>query len=191
MEKIALVALGANLPSEKGEPRETLAAALDLLAAEGGRLTALSRWLSTPAHPAGSGPDYVNAAAAFEGFAAPEAALAALHGAEAALGRVRERRWGARSIDLDLIAFDDCVRPDRATAEAWAANPAAARGEATPDRLILPHPRLAERSFVLVPLAEIAPHWRHPLTGASVAEMLALRPEAERAAVVPLSSARP
>jgi len=78
------------------------------------------------------------------------------------------------------------VLPDAATQAAWAALPPAQQIARTPDRLILPHPRLAERAFVLVPLAEVAPDWTHPVTGRSVADMLAALPEGDRTAVVPL-----
>lgn len=135
-------------------------------------LRRVSRFYATPAYPAGSGPDYVNACAAFYSDAPPEALLAALHAVEAGLGRVRDGgRWAARGIDLDLLAVGDDIRPDAATQDRWRALPPARQQHETPDRLILPHPRLQDRGFVLVPLAEIAPGWHHPRTGQSIAAM--------------------
>lgn len=182
---LALIALGSNLSSSAGYPNVTLRAALVACAQLPGlRLRAVSRFYATPAFPAGSGPDYVNACAALETALPPEDLLAALHGIEAALGRRRDgTRWGARAIDLDLLACGTAVAPDESVQDAWRALPPDRQRVETPDRLILPHPRLQDRAFVLVPLADIAPGWRHPRTGQSVARMLAALPPAERASV--------
>ena len=176
---LALVALGANLSSWAGPPHRTLTAALAAMPGQGLRVVALSRFWRTPAHPAGSGPDYVNAAAAVECGQGPETVLAALHRIEAEFGRVRDGgRWQARGIDLDLLAMGDLVLPDAATQDSWRGLPPDDQSRLAPDRLILPHPRLQDRGFVLAPLAEIAPAWVHPRTGRSVASMLAaLGPE--------------
>lgn len=185
---IALIALGANLPSCAGLPLATLRTALARLAADPDlTLTGVSRFWQSPAHPAGSGPDYLNGCARLETrLAAPEL-LARLHAVEAGLGRVRDGgRWQSRGIDLDLIACGRAVAPDAATQTVWRALPPARQAVDAPDRLILPHPRMQDRAFVLLPLAEIAPDWVHPLTGASVRQMAAALPEAARAGLTPL-----
>jgi 2-amino-4-hydroxy-6-hydroxymethyldihydropteridine diphosphokinase len=179
-----LIALGANLPSAAGDPRATLEAALAEMAARGLEVTARSGWHRTPSWPPGSGPDYVNGAAALAAGLAPTDVLGALHAVEAQLGRTRNARWAPRACDLDLLASGDAVLPDAATARAWMAlAPDRQRAEA-PRELILPHPRMHERGFVLAPLAEVAPDWVHPLLGLSVAEMLAALPPAALAGIV-------
>lgn len=148
---------------------------------------AKSRLFESPAFPPGSGPDFVNAVILVETSLPPEALLAQLHSVEAAHGRVRTRRWGPRTLDLDLLAWGDAVRPNSTVWKSWADLPAARQAQEAPGELILPHPRLAERAFVLVPLLDIAPAWRHPVTGRSVAEMAAALPAADRAGIKPLS----
>lgn len=154
-----LVALGANLPAADGAPPlltlQRAAAGLDAL--PGLRLAALSRWIRTPPEPPLPGaPDFINGLARLEGEAEPVALLAALHAIEAAAGRVRPFPNAPRSLDLDLIALGDLVR--------------AAPGP------VLPHPRAHLRRFVLQPLAEVAPGWRHPVLGETVETLLARLP---------------
>ena len=171
-EQTYLIALGGNLLSETGPPETTLRAALAQVASAGARVEAVSRMFRTPCFPAGAGPDYVNAAAvlAFDGN--PAEMLQLLHEIEAAFGRARQQRWGQRTLDLDLLAAGSQVLPDRATFEAWQAMPLEQQMRRTPDRLILPHPRLHERAFALVPLNDVASDWVHPVLKRTVADML-------------------
>ena len=143
----------------------------------------------TPAFPAGSGSEFANAVVICD---APKvnaaAALAAAHAIEAEFGRERTLRWGARTLDIDLIAAGPSggqIAPTLATATHWRDMPMDAQLTATPDTLILPHPRVADRSFVLVPLVDIAPDWIDPLSGLNARALLAARPAQERASVVP------
>jgi 2-amino-4-hydroxy-6-hydroxymethyldihydropteridine diphosphokinase len=158
---MVLIGLGANLPGSGGAPpRATLVWALGRINALAGlRLHAVSGfWDSAPVPPSGQ-PRYVNAVAAYAGEADPDALLGLLHALEAEAGRVRGERNAARSLDLDVLDLNGMVRPAPAP--------------------VLPHPRLAERGFVLHPLAEVAPGWRHPVTGASIQALLAGLPEGE------------
>lgn len=158
-----LIGLGANLPSDSfGSPRETLEAALGELERRGIRVVRRSRWYeSAPVPPSGQ-PWYVNGVAAVETGLDPAALLAALHEVEHEFGRVRGARNAARVVDLDLIAYGEVVRPG-------------------PEAPILPHPRAAERAFVLLPLAEVAPGWRLPGAGpgGTLAALIARLPEGQ------------
>lgn len=143
-----------------------LRAAGEVAALPGLRLVALSRlWDSAPVPPSGQ-PRFVNAVLRLEGEAEPAPLLAALHAVEARFGRVRGAPNAARTLDLDLIDLDGMVR------------------DLPP---LLPHPRMRLRAFVVAPLAEVAPGWRHPVTGESVEALLAALPEADRDACRPLA----
>ncbi len=181
-----LVALGSNATEREHSNVQLLKQAVAEIKAEGLVTLRLSRLFSTPAFPAGAGPDFVNAALVVESPLPPEGVLAILHRVEARMGRVRRERWGQRVIDLDLLASGDRVLPDEAALRDWMALPLTEQMRRAPDRLILPHPRMHERGFVLVPLADVAPDWRHPLTGQSVREMLAALDPAEIAAIRPI-----
>lgn len=182
----ALIALGGNLPSAKGAPKYTLIAAIAEISRRGLYVQLLSRFFHTPCFPVGAGPDYVNAVIQVSSDRLPGDLLVILHKIEADFARVRDHRWGMRTLDLDLIAVGNQILPDGGTYRRWQGLAMADQLRQTPDELILPHPRLQDRGFVLVPLCDIAPDWIHPVSGLSAAEMLAALPEAAVAEVRPL-----
>ncbi len=183
----ALVALGSNLDLDGLSPPDLVARAMEEVAALG-RAAVRSRLWRSPAWPLG-GPEYVNSAMSLQSDLGPDALLGALHAIEARWGRERVARWGARTLDLDLLAYDEAVRPDAATQGAWRMLPAERQEREAPDRLILPHPRMQDRGFVLGPLAEVAPGWRHPLIGRTVQEMLGALPPGTLDGMEPLAEA--
>lgn len=149
------IGIGANLPSSFGTTRETCERAVAALATAGLRIVARSRWYETAPMPTSDQPWYVNGVVAVETDVNPTELLQILHEIEARFGRVRRIRNEARVLDLDLLAYDDRVASDPTAAP------------------ILPHPRLRERAFVLLPLAELAPDWRHPETGERIDALIA------------------
>ena len=153
----ALVAIGANLPSAAGTARETCVAAVAALADRGLAVVRRSRWFESPPDPPSDQPWYVNGVVAVTTDLSPEALLAVLQAIESGFGRVRGARNAARTLDLDLIDYDGLVRPG-------------------PEAPVLPHPRMDRRAFVLYPLADIAPNWRHPRSGIALTDLIKALP---------------
>ena len=183
----AYIALGGNLNFRDVLPQATLASAISELAAGPSRLRGVSRFFRTPCFPAGAGPDYVNAVVHIETTLSPEALLQELHRIEASHARQREQRWGMRTLDLDLIDLGSNVLPDQKRYDRWRTLPLDAQMQEVPEQLILPHPRVQDRAFVLVPLCDIAPDWCHPVLNKTAAELLETLPKAEIEAVIPIN----
>jgi 2-amino-4-hydroxy-6-hydroxymethyldihydropteridine diphosphokinase len=144
-DEAVLIALGSNMEGEFGSSKALLTAALEGFASAGLAVSARSSWWRSASWPDPNLPDYLNGVARVETALSPDGVLAALQGLETRFGRRRGGRNAPRTLDLDLIAHGRIVM---------------AR-----DELVLPHPRAAERLFVMGPLAEIAPDWMHPVLG--------------------------
>ena len=149
-----LIGIGGNLASARfGPPRKTLAAALVALEAEGAQVIVRSAWYRTAPVPPSDQPWFVNAVASLATALCPPDLLAVLQAVEIRFGRVRSEPNAARVLDLDLLDYRGLVTKTAS--------------------LVLPHPRLHYRRFVLVPLAEIAPAWHHPLLRLTAGQLLA------------------
>jgi 2-amino-4-hydroxy-6-hydroxymethyldihydropteridine diphosphokinase len=159
MHNSIFVGAGANLPHERyGSPRQTLEAALGALGRRGIHTVCVSPWYRTAPVPVSDQPWFENAVVEVATDLPADALLAELHAVEAAFGRARTVPNAARPIDLDLLDY---------------------RGEIAsggPGKATLPHPRMAGRGFVLRPLADLAPDWRHPVTGQPISDLLAALP---------------
>ncbi len=159
-----LIGLGANLPHPvHGPPRATCEAALAALEAAGVSVVGRSPWYQSAPVPPSDQPDFVNGVVEAASDLSPGDLLAIMHRIEADFGRVRRQVNAARVLDLDLLAHGDRV---------------SAPGE-LPE---LPHPRMVERAFVILPLAALAPGWRHPVSGLDAAELARRLPEGQWAA---------
>ncbi|MGC6511621.1 MAG: 2-amino-4-hydroxy-6-hydroxymethyldihydropteridine diphosphokinase [Parvibaculales bacterium] len=147
-----LLGVGSNLPFGSLKPVEVVDAAIAELGRRKIRLLRKSPYyLTPPMGPAGQ-PDYVNAVFVVSANYRPEVLLDKLHEVEAVFGRQRRVKWGARSLDLDLLDW---------------------HGHQVPKRPELPHPGIGKRAFVLLPLHDVVPGWRHPLSRLTAREMLA------------------
>ncbi|MGJ8563502.1 MAG: 2-amino-4-hydroxy-6-hydroxymethyldihydropteridine diphosphokinase [Alphaproteobacteria bacterium] len=152
----AYIALGANLSNRKA----AFIKALKKLESHGVSVRAVSGLWQSPSWPPGQGhPDYLNAVAEVEFFGAPESLLDILHTVEADFGRVRSERNAPRPMDLDILDFGG-MRLDS-------------------ERLILPHPRMLSRGFVLFPLSQVAPDWRDPMSANHLEHFIARIPLSE------------
>ena len=174
---LALIAAGSNASFGQVDPGETIVSAFLRLAEIGGVIRSKSTLYRTPAFPPGAGPDFVNAACVLATNQTPAGLLETLHGIEVEFGRERRQRWGPRTLDLDLIAYGNQILPDLKTFQTWSDLPLHEQQSQAPECLILPHPRMHERAFVLVPLSDVAPDWRHPVYGRTVEQMLKLLPK--------------
>jgi 2-amino-4-hydroxy-6-hydroxymethyldihydropteridine diphosphokinase len=160
---VILIGIGANLPSKYGPPDQTILAAFKALEARGMAVKALSRiWLSAPV-PESSQPWYRNAVAAVETDMDAAHVLRLLKQIERSFGRETARKNAARMIDLDVLAYHDLIMDD------------------VDIQIQIPHPRMHERAFVLYPLQEVAPNWRHPLwPDKTLAEWIAALPVSQK-----------
>ena len=148
-----VVALGSNMAGGFASSEALLEAALARFPGAGLPILERSQWWRSAAWPDPSGPEYRNAVAVVEGRQDPAGVLQALFSIEHAFARTRGARNAPRTLDLDLIAYG--------------------RQVIDAPGLVIPHPRAHERLFVMGPLAEIAPAWRHPALGATAAELAA------------------
>lgn len=149
---IGFIGFGANLSN----PKDSFLAAIEQLVEQGVHVLARSSLWASPAWPAGANqPDYTNAVVKIQTDIEAEALLAILHAIEASLGRVRTVKNAARTLDLDLLLYGDEKRAS--------------------EYLTLPHPRMLDRAFVLLPLCEIAPDWLTYLAKLSTSDVEAMR----------------
>ncbi len=147
-----LIALGSNISGPWGNPAETMVRAIKEMAASDLKVEKVSRFLLTAPYGNVNQPAFINAAAQIATHLPPLALLEKLHTIEKCGGRKRAMRWGPRSLDLDIIDYHGLILSS--------------------PRLTLPHPGVADRFFVLKPIAEMNLHWKHPVLHMTAAQLL-------------------
>jgi 2-amino-4-hydroxy-6-hydroxymethyldihydropteridine diphosphokinase len=158
-----LIGIGSNLDGPWGSPQETVRRAITGLYRRPLRLLKASRAIVSAPYGRTDQPDFVNAAVAIDTALEPHALLEHLHAIERSAGRQRTLHWGPRTLDLDLLDYHGLVI-------AGARDPdGACEGHRA---LVLPHPGIPDRAFVLQPIAEIAPNWHHPVLGETALTLL-------------------
>lgn len=167
----SLISFGTNQASRKNDLRSTADEALERLRNFSEiTIEAVSRPYRTPAFPAGNGPDFLNLVFIIESVRPAHEILGILHAIESNMGRVRKERWAPRICDLDLLLSGSKILPDLDAVRAQMQMSDDEAQQTTPDQLIVPHPRMHRRSFVLVPALDIAASWQHPVTGRTLSD---------------------
>jgi 2-amino-4-hydroxy-6-hydroxymethyldihydropteridine diphosphokinase len=158
---VILLGLGANLTGPWGGPEDSLSRTLKELEKQEVKIAARSSFYVTSPFGVTGQPAFVNAVVAIRCISSPNRLLALCKALERSAGRVKTARWQPRPLDIDVLDYHSVVTPG------WSR-----MTDAADARLVLPHPGIAERLFVLAPLGEIAPFWHHPVTGALPAAMI-------------------
>ncbi len=166
-----LIALGSNVSVNLTESLAVVAESIQLLSNKTIEISSKSKYYQTPAFPNGAGPNFINCVLAAETELAPEQLLERFHEIEAILGRTRNKRWEQRVIDIDLLNYENLIQPNEKIVSDWIGMALPDQMEQTPSQLILPHPRIQDRAFVLVPMADVAPEWCHPMLGHTTLQM--------------------
>lgn len=155
-----LIGFGGNMPSSAGAVPATLRAALALMPDYGISPRTVSPFYRAAPVPVSDQPWFVNGVAVVESARTPSAIMAALLQIEKKFGRVRGEKNAARTLDLDLLDYEGKIIAD--------------------EGLMLPHPRMHARAFVLLPLRDVMPAWRHPVTGAELGALIAALPPEQK-----------
>ena len=171
-----VIALGANLPSTVGGEIQAFGCAIHQMISFGLLVKSVSRFFSTPSYPNPSDPPFVNAVILAHTSHDARRVINILHEIESKLQRKRDVRWAARTLDLDLLDFEGEILPDARTYHRWRRLSVEEQQRLSPDELILPHPRMHERAFVLEPMCDILDTWEHPVLGLQAGAMRAILP---------------
>jgi len=170
MSKV-VIGIGGNLISRFGSATSTVQEAISRLEDDSNlTLVRMSPLYKSKPVPISEQPDYINAAVLLQTELNPGQLLAVLQYMELDMGRMPSDRWGSRIIDLDILAYEQIVLPSKSS---WDEITQDLEPTAVVNEAVVPHPRLHERAFASVPFARIAPKWRHPVFGTTIADIAA------------------
>lgn len=163
------LSLGSNLPYGELQPVDVLKAAIAELESAGLEQITVSRFYQTEPVPKSDQPNFVNCAVAGQTTHDAQGLLKLCQSIEQSFERDRTTRWGARTLDIDIIGYDRSIWP---SFDEWHAIASAMCAETTMPELVLPHPFMHLRAFVLEPLCDVAPDWQHPVFGSTAQDLL-------------------
>ena len=155
--------LGSNLETENMNRLEILNKALEYFPMFSISLIKVSSFWESKSYPNKNQPNFINAVSEVQSILNPHQTLCSLKKIEIILGRIINSRWGNRVIDLDILAAGSLILPNLRIFDKWLKMPLQQQMNNQPNQLILPHPRIQDRLFVLKPLSEIDPDWMHPV----------------------------
>jgi len=167
-----LIALGSNLHLAQLSKVEILEKALLAMREWEINVIGVSTWWESRASPAGSGPNYINGVIKALSKLTPDETLQCLKKIERYFGRKESKRWGSRTLDLDLLDCNNMILPTKMIFMKWFSLSVELQLKSEPRQLILPHPRIQDRLFVLKPLLEVSPNWIHPVLGKKAQELM-------------------
>lgn len=180
-KKLCWLALGSNLPYGGMEPLQVVEAAISALQGAGLDETKVSTFYQTEPVPKSDQPDFINCVVVGKTDHKALEILEVCQSIEQSFERARSTRWGARTLDIDIINYDNQIVP---SIGAWRAVADKMNADTEMPRLVLPHPFMHQRAFVLKPLCDLTPGWRHPVYNRTAADLLAEQPEQDRVGVV-------
>ena len=167
-----LIALGSNLETQNLSRLEIINKAIEYFSQLNIILIKVSSFWESRSYPDKSQPDFINAVSEVHSELNPYQILYALKNIEKKMGRKNKTRWGNRVLDLDIIGSGSIILPNNFEFNKWLKMPLKKQIKIQPDELILPHPRIQDRLFVLRPLNEVDPYWTHPVLNKTPLELI-------------------
>lgn len=178
--KACWLSLGSNLPYGELQPIDVLKAAIAALESAGLDHIAVSSFYQTEPVPKSDQSDFINCVVAGRIMSDAQGLLALCQSIEQSFARDRATRWGARTLDIDIIGYGQTVLP---SVQEWHAVARSMHADTTMPELVLPHPFMHQRAFVLKPLCDVAPDWQHPVFRRKAKDLLAKQRLANQATV--------
>ena len=170
-----LISFGANLDSEFGSPMDGLKYAINEFSMFGFNVRQQSKWYSSLSYPDPKDPKYINGCLEMFCEFEPFEVLTKLKNIEKRMGRTTDERWSSRTCDFDILSCrssKNFILPSKKVFRYWFSLPLDKQLKMRPNELVLPHPRMQDRSFVLIPLYDIQPNWIHPVLGVRLISMI-------------------